>query len=436
MHRSTFHLVTHISLALALTIATLSACGNDEAPSMPEPEEVRSNKERVTSPQIMEDDFSQQIAGNSAFAFDLYAQLRTEEGNIFYSPHSISMALAMLHAGARGTTETQIAETLHFVLPQAQLHPAFNKLDLELESRGEGAKAADGQPFRLNVVNALWGQRDYTFLPDYLDTLALNYAAGLRVMDFSIDPEGSRQVINAWVEEQTEDRIKELLAEGVISSMTRLVLTNAIYFNAAWATPFEASNTTNGTFTLVDGSEKTVPLMHGMMSGRHARVGKLQVVELPYDGEELSMVVLLPDAGAFNEVEATLTATGLKEALAAAQESGITLTLPKFETESAFGLKETLEELGMVHAFSPGQADLSGLDGSRNLFVSAVVHKAFVKVNEEGTEAAAATAVVVDERTSISTPMTVSVDRPFVFLIQDHATGAILFVGRVLDPTS
>ncbi|MBW2736353.1 MAG: serpin family protein, partial [Deltaproteobacteria bacterium] len=195
------------------------------------------------------------------------------------------------------------------------------------------------------------------------------------------------------------------------------------------------SNTADGTFTLLDESEKSVPLMHGGMSGRYARVGKLQLMELPYDGHELSMVVLLPDAGAFDEVEGALTATGLEEALAAARQFDIVLTLPKFETETSFALKTVLEKLGMVDAFKPGQADLSGLNGSRDLFVSAVVHKAFVKVNEEGTEAAAATAVIAGT-TSVPELVTVSVDRPFVFLIRDHATGAILFVGRVLDPTS
>jgi len=326
-----------------------------------------------------------------------------------------------------------MADALHFTLPQDRLHPAFNSLDLALASRGDGAEGQDGEGFRLNIVNALWGQTGYKFLDAFLDTLAENYGAGLRLLDFASDPEASRGIINDWVSDQTEGRIEDLIPQGLINQLTRLVLTNAIYFNAAWAEPFEESQTKDGAFHLLDGSQVTVPMMWHSASYGYAAGEGYQAVELPYDGYELSMVILLPEAGGFERFEDSLDASQLDAILGSLGHQQVALTLPKFEFESEFGLADALMALGMVDAFSM-DADFSGMDGTQELFVREVVHKAFVSVDEAGTEAAAATAVIMQLKGMATEPIQVTVDRPFLFLIRDLETGALLFVGRVLDP--
>lgn len=395
---------------------------------------VQSDKERVTSPNVAASDLADLVNGNSAFALGLYHFLREEkDGNLFYSPYSISLALAMNYAGARGETAQQMADTLHFTLPQDRLHPAFNGLDLELASRGEGAKGKDSQGFRLNIVNAIWGQQGYKFLPAFLDTLAENYGAGLRLLDFAGNPEASRVTINDWVSDQTEGRIKDLIPQGVIDKLTRLVLTNAIYFNAAWAEPFKEELTTDGPFHLLDGSQVTVPMMKQTTSFGYAEGEGYQAVELPYDGRELAMVIFLPAAGKFETFENSLDAGKVEAIIESLNYREVALTMPKFEVESDFSLVDALAAMGMPVTFSAG-ADFSGMDGTRNLYIGDVIHKAFVSVDEAGTEAAAATAVVMKLTAMPEPAVEVTVDRPFLFLIRDIETGAILFVGRVVNP--
>lgn len=376
------------------------------------------------------------VDGNTAFAFDLYARVAAGNGdNLFYSPYSISQALAMTYAGARGTTEQQMAETLHFTLAQAALHSAFNGLDQALAQRGAGAQGKDGKGFRLNVVNALWGQQGYEFLPAYLDVVAENYGAGLRLLDFAQHTEAARQTINAWVAEQTEDRIQDLLPQGTLDELTRLVLTNAIYFNAAWAEPFQEGQTADAPFYLLDGSQVNAPMMHKTTQYGYAEGAGYQAVELPYDGHQLAMVILKPDADTFTAFEQGLTGAQVQAILEQMQYQQVALAMPKFEMESEFSLAETLSALGMPDAFS-GQADFSGMDGTRNLVISDVIHKAFVSVDEAGTEAAAATAVVMGLTAAMpGEPVAVTLDHPFLFFIRDLETGAILFVGRVMNPT-
>jgi len=416
---------------MAMVLLLLAACG----PAAPAGEMARSAKKRETSPDVAGQDLAGLVGGNSAFAFDLYRILREEHGNVFYSPYSISVALAMTYAGARGETERQMADALRFSLAQDHLHPAFNGLDLELARRGEGAQGKDGEGFRLNVVNAIWGQAGYAFLPEFLDILAENYGAGLRVLDFTSAPEESRVTINDWVSEQTEGRIKDLIPAGVIKAMTRLVLTNAIYFNAAWSQPFEPDLTADGPFYLLGGGEVDVPMMKQTESFGYASGEGYQAVELPYDGHELSMVVLIPDAGEFDSFEGALDAGRVDEIVGDISYRQVALTLPRFEVESDFSLADALAAMGMADAFSSG-ADFSGMTGGRDLFISEVVHKAFVSVDEAGTEAAAATAVVMKRLALPEEPVEVSVDRPFIFLIRDVQTGAILFVGRIVDPSA
>jgi serpin B len=398
-------------------------------------EVLKSDKERITSPDVSSSEQALLVEGNSAFALELYQALKEKGGNLFYSPYSISLALAMTYAGANGETAQQMADVLHFILGQDKLHPAFNWLDAELAKRGEGAQGKDGKGFRLNIANAIWGQKDYEFLPAFLDVLAENYGAGLRILDFRTETEKSRVAINDWVSDQTEGRIKDLIPQGAINELTRLVLTNAIYFNAAWEYPFDEKMTANGPFYLLDGGQVTVPMMKQTESFGYAKGEGYQAVELPYDGSELSMVILLPEAGQFEAFEAGIQAQQIDAIISDLKNTRVTLTMPQFKFESQFSLKDTLAEMGMRDAFSPDEADFSGMTGNPELFISDVVHKAFVAVDEAGTEAAAATAVIVGT-TSAPTepPVEVTIDHPFIFLIRDIQTGAILFVGRVLNP--
>jgi len=406
-------------------------------------EVLESDKERVTSPNVSAADVALLVEGNSAFALELYQAIREEEGNLFYSPYSISVALAMTYAGARGETTQQMADTLHFLLEQEKLHPAFNWLDVEFAKRGEGAEGKDGEGFRLNIVNAIWGQKDYEFLTDFLDVLAENYGAGLRILDFMTETEKSRLAINDCVSDQTEGRIEDLIPQGAIDALTRLVLANAIYFNAAWEHPFDKKITADGPFYLLDGGQVGVPMMRQTKSFGYTEGEGYQAVELRYDigelsdGKALSMVIMLPETGQFEAFEGGLQAQKLDDIISDLRLTEVALTMPKFEFDSEFSLKDTLAEMGMPDAFSPDDADFSGMTGNRELFISDVVHKAFVSVDEAGTEAAAATAVIVGTTSvPVEPPVPVTIDRPFIFLIRDIETGAILFIGRVVNPAA
>jgi len=420
-----------VALVLALLLPLIASI------QMAQPaagEVLESDKERITSPDVSTSEQALLVEGNSAFAFELYQALREERGNLFYSPYSISLALAMTYAGGRGETAQQMADTLQFLLEQDRLHPAFNWLDAELMRRGEGAAGKDGEGFRLNIVNAIWGQKDYEFLSDFLDILAENYGAGLRILDFITETEKSRLTINDWVSDQTEGRIEDLIPQGAIDALTRLVLTNAIYFNAAWGYPFDEDMTADGPFYLLDGGQVAVPMMKQTESFGYTEGEGYQAVELLYDGGELSMVILLPEAGKFEAFEEGLQAHHVDAIINDLQLTEVALTMPQFEFESEFSLKDTLAGMGMPIAFS-SSADFSGMTGNRDLFISDVVHKAFVAVDEAGTEAAAATAVIMALTAVPPPPVEVTIDRPFIFLIRDIETGAILFVGRVMNPS-
>jgi serpin B len=424
------------SLILVLVIA-IAIVGVACPPGMGEPppltdEVVQSDRQRDSSPDVSDAELATLVDGNSAFAFDLYQVLREADDNLFCSPFSISLALAMTYAGARGETAEQMANALHFLLPQDTLHRAFNSLDSELAGRGEGAQGRDGEGFRLNIINAIWGQKGFQFLPEFLDLLAENYGAGMRLLDFVNAAEDSRIIINDWVSEQTEGRIEDLIPPYVITELTRLVLTNAIYFNAAWQHPFLQFATRNGIFHLLDGDGVLVPMMRKTEFLGYAAGEGYQAVELLYDGGELSMVILLPSPGQFESFEGLLNAQRVRAIMESLERRQVALTMPKFEFESGFSLKETLMTMGMPVAFS-GKADFSGMTGNRGLFIADVIHKAFVSVDEAGTEAAAATAVVMRE-SAMLVEVEINIDRPFIFLIRDIETGTILFLGRVLNP--
>lgn len=440
--RETIRMKIAIIWVLLLILTIFPACTSVTAPEVSDAvvlasgKTLQSEKARISLPEVSRGDQSDLAEGNGAFTFDLYQQLKEEDGNLFFSPYSISAALAMTYAGAGGTTAEQMARTLHFDLPQGKLHPAFNWLESELAKRGEGAEGKDEEGFRLNVVNAVWGQKDYEFRVAFLDTLAENYGAGLRILDYINELEQSRITINDWVSEQTEKRIKDLIPLGGINSLTRLVLTNAIYFNAAWENKFFEEATKDLPFYLLDGGTVSVPMMRQTESFAYAEDESYQAVELPYDGEELSMVILLPAEGGFAEFESNFDFRQADRIIDRLNDERVKLTMPRFEFESDFSLKQALSALGMPDAFS-GSADFSGMTSNKDLFIGDVIHKAFVSVDETGTEAAAATAVVMVTSApgpKPKEPVTVTIDHPFIFLIRDIETGAILFIGRVVNP--
>ncbi len=398
-------------------------------------DEARSTLERDTSPDVSDGNYETLIADNNAFAFDLYHELATGSDNLFYSPLSISVALAMTYAGARGTTESQMATALHYSLPQAELHPAFNRLTLDLDSRNiaphstpEGDKTV-----QISLVNAAWAQHGYAFVPTYLDTLAVHHGAGVNLLDFHGDPAGSTHIINEWVAQQTEDKITDLIPDGALTADTRLVLTNTLYFYANWATPFATIHTNDQVFHAPSG-DVTVATMAGDLVTAYAEGDGWQMAELPYDGDQLSMTILLPEAGRFDEIRNGLTADWLAQSSAAMEEGEIVVGLPKFKFSwGSTSLKPALEALGMVDAFGAGQADFSGMATGEQLCLADVLHKAFVGIDESGTEAAAATASIMFGNSEPVAELTVN--RPFVFLIRD-VSGTLLFVGQVTDPTA
>jgi serpin B len=371
------------------------------------------------------------VEGNNAFATDLYAQLRKRDGNLFFSPESISTAFAMAYAGARGTTAEQMAATLHYTLPPEKLHPAMGALLAGLNGPHAG--------YQLRVADALWAEKDFTFLDDFLKLTSSDYGAGFNRVDFKGSSEAVRATINQWVEEKTEDKIKDLLPAGSVTPTTRLVLTNAIYFKGDWQAQFDKAQTKDEDFHVSAAQTVKTPLMHLTSKLGYFNGGTFQTVDIPYKSGELSMIVLLPnDEGGLPALEKSFTSANAKQWLSQLRPgSKIVLTLPKFKMTQQFQLGGTLSAMGMSTAFARGAADFSGMTGKRDLWISAAIHKAYIDVNEEGTEAAAATGIVM--RSMIAArpepPIVFRADHPFLFLIRDNHSGAILFMGRVNDPT-
>ena len=386
------------------------------------------------APEAVEDpDVTALVRGNTQFALDLYGRLsRMAEGeNLFLSPWSISASLGMTCGGARGNTAAQMRQVLHFELERERLHPAFGGLTAGLKPSGEDAG------YELHVANALWGQEGVPFRDEYLDLVSKNYGAGLRQLNFAGNPDGSRRTINAWVEEQTRDKIKELLHRPDVTPLTVLVLTNAIYFKGDWASQFDKDRTAPAPFHCAAGKKVNVPMMFQKGKFRYRDAGDVQVLEMPYAGEELSMVLLLPkDVNGLPALERSLSPRKLSEWTRALHEREVHVYVPTFKATSRFELGDVLQEMGMTDAFTGGKADFSGMSPSareEGWYMSKVIHKAFVDVNEEGTEAAAATAVVV-ERMAVSVPTVFLADHPFLFLIRDVRTDSILFMGRLATP--
>lgn len=381
-------------------------------------------------PTVLAEDVKEPLAvlGNNAFVYDLYGKLSRKEGNLFYSPVSLSTALAMTAAGARGETAEQMAKVLHLPDDLQLRSKVVGDLLRDLKAQGKSDK------FQLHIANALWGQQGYPFLPSFLQSSKQEFGAEVREIDFH-NESAAAKIINGWVEGQTHDKIKDLIKPGFIQRETKLILTNAIYFKSAWTNPFTAALTRPQPFHVTSDQEVTVPIMRQKELFRLAEEEGFQALELPYAGRDAVMLVLLPrKPDGLAKVEAALDPPNLEKTLSNLKRVNVDVYLPKFKVTGEFKLREVLEELGMPLAFSQ-RADFSGMSGTPELAISEVVHKAFVDVNEQGTEAAAATAVGM---TRMSMPVgpeaTFRADHPFVFMIRDARSGSILFQGRVTNP--
>ena len=398
---------------------------------------VRADVPRATATDVSDEELAALVAGNTEFAADLYRAIAGNE-NLVLSPYSIAAALTMTYAGARGETAAEMRRVLHLSLGDDRAHPARNELDLRVTAQPETLPDDDREPFTIRVANSLWGQEGYPFLDEFLTLLAEQYDAGMNLVDFANAAEDARRTINDWVEGQTEGRIVDLIPAGVIDSFTRLVLVNAIWFKANWATPFVEEATTDDSFATLEGAQVTVPMMHGSLQTAYASGDGYQAVRLPYAGDA-AMVVVLPDAGRFAEVRAGFDAARIDEIGERLQTRQVDLAMPKFTFRSEAGLAQTLANLGMPTAFvapdGTNGADLTGITERRELFVQDVVHHAFIAVDEQGTEAAAATAVVIGLTAAPMDPVAFSIDRPFLFLIEHASTGEVLFIGQVTDPS-
>ncbi|MFA6146134.1 MAG: serpin family protein [Patescibacteria group bacterium] len=369
------------------------------------------------------------ISANNQFALDLYSQLKSSEGNIFFSPYSISTAIAMTYEGARGTTAEEMQSVFHFPVDSNLRRSAFASIHNQLNK--PDAK------YQLSIANALWAQNDYKFLNDYLTTLEQYYAGKATNVDFKNSTEVSRQTINKWVEDKTNDKIKNLFPQGSIDSMTRLVLTNAIYFKGTWIKQFEKNKTSDENFRL--SSVNTVKISMMQRTDKDAKFNytetdDLQVLEMPYEGNKLSMMVLLPKNEDLSSLESSLSLEKINDWKSKLQEQRVDVFMPKFTFDTKYFMNETLAKMGMPTAFT-NSADFSGMDGTKDLSIQNVIHQAFVDVNEEGTEAAAATGISMGETSAPpqQTPV-FRADHPFLFVIQDKDNGNILFFGRVSNP--
>jgi serine protease inhibitor len=421
-------LYVFLAVIVVLTLL-LSACGGGKV--------AESRLERVSNPDFPAADFARLVDGNTAFAFDLYQTVRSSTGNLVYSPYSVSLAFAMAYGGAHGETASQMASALHYTLPEEQFHPAFDALDLDLAQRPDQAAGVDQKDrFELTIANAIWGQQDWPFLPEYLDLLALNYGAGVRLVDFENAPESARRQINNWVSDQTKKRIKDIISPGMLDSSTRLVLANAIYFKATWQYEFDANDTSNRPFYLLNGDMVSVPMMsqEHQQTFSYAAGDGWQAIALPYKGGLTEMLVVVPDSGNFEAFESTLTSERYNAIVAALEPQQVDLSMPKFKFETPLGLKDILIGMGMRDAFDPFQADFSGMDGQRLLYIGDALHKAFIAVDEKGTEAAAATIVIMMAGAMPSHGIQLTIDHPFFFAIRDVPTGTILFMGQLVDP--
>ena len=371
------------------------------------------------------------IEANNRFAINLYSQYKSEEGNIFFSPFSISTAMAMVYEGAEGKTAKEIKSVFGFPKYDNSRRNQYSNLLSEINKKDN--------EYALKTANALWAQQNFQFLDDYLTTVEKYYGGKTTNLDFKNEPDSSRLIINNWVEDKTNNKIKDLFPEGSIHPLTRLVLTNAIYFKAEWLIQFDADKTSDENFRVNPDKSIKVPMMQPTSQKstfNYTQNKDLQILEMPYAGEDLSMLILLPLDDNIEALENSFTIEKLTEWKKSLRRRKVNVYIPKFKFETKYFMKNTLRNLGMPTAFT-GSADFSGMTGKKDLKIDEVIHQAFIEVNEEGTEAAAATGIGVGMKTSMSRPPPIfKADHPFIFIIQQNETGNILFMGRVNNPTN
>lgn len=428
-------------LFVICSLILLSACSSIVEPTETPPPQgsetySKSNLARVTAPGVSTDKIQQLADDNTSFALLFYDQVRDDEGNIIFSPISLSLALAMTLAGAETTTEEAMLDALQFSLPESDLYPAFNALLLAInQSEQENLESDEDSNFQLNIANSIWAQSGYNYQQAFLDIMAENFGAGVYNVNYKQAPEAAREAINQWVGEATQEKIKELIPSGAITDLTRLVLANAIYFKGAWRYQFDASDTAKAPFTLLDGSKTNVDMMKmGSERLQYYQGENFKVVSLPYMSPDFAMTIVIPELESFDGFESTLTPEVLRSIIGNLNSEQIELEMPKFDFETTINAKTALKNLGMEEAFIAGTADFSGITEDEDLLITDVLHKATITVDEEGTEAAASTAVIVGLESMPPEPISLKIDQPFIFFIQHQPTGSILFMGRVTQP--
>lgn len=398
------------------------------APVDPSSPQEKPRREPPRPVQVRATDMQALVRDNNAFAVDMFHQVRRPAGNLFFSPLSVSSALGMTYAGARGDTAVEMEKALHFTLGQDRLHPTLGKLMSNLSGTDKA------RPYQLHLACSLWGQEGMAFRDEFLTTQRNSYGADLRRVNFARNPSQARETINRWVEQQTREKIKDLLPPNSVTASSRLALVSAVYFQGNWEYPFDSKQTREDDFHIGSGKKVKAQLMSQAALLRTYDAGSFQALELPYKGKDLSMVVLLPKrVDGLSELEKGMTAAKLDEVFRGLDRPALRYVyLPRFRTTAPLDLAPVLQGQGMRKAFEAGEADFSGIDGRRHLYVSAALHKGFVEVNELGTEAAAATAIVLSDP---SLPPLFRADHPFLYLIRDNGSGSILFLGRLVDPT-
>jgi len=406
----------------------------EETPVQPGSDDVSGGMAYITDPIASQDDLQDQAEDMTKFALNLYHKLAVEDGNLIYSPYSIYQAFLMVYAGADAETKAEIAEALEIRVDDGKdVHNLMNALN-KLLTTTPSYLDETAQPLRFDVANALWVQQDIDIKQGFLDTLSSNYNAGLKLVDFS-KPEDARQAINLWVAAQTNDKIKDLIPQGILNELTRLVITNAVYFKGAWQNPFNINRTASEPFFLLDGSETTAEMMHTSYTGAGLITEQYQAVKIPYQGGNYAMAVIMP-SGDFSGFEQSLDEDALKLILTGFDGifGQVNLGLPKFRTESSFNLGDQLKALGIQQAFDSQTANFTGINDQMDLYITDVLHKAYIDVNEEGTEAAAATAIAVGTTSMPADSWDITFDHPFIYVIYETTTNAIVFMGRVVTP--
>ncbi len=423
------------------------------------------------SPGIAAQEIDTVVKANNQFAFDLYSKYRLKDGNVFYSPYSISSALAMTYEGSKGKTADEIQSVFHFPQDESMRRSSFLKIYQQINKQDKSYSLSasnesvfnfpqdesmrrssflkidqqinkQDKSYSLSTANALWAHVDYKFLPDYVGLVEQFYGGNTTNLDFATQTEPSRLTINSWVEAQTNQKIKNFIPLGALDSTTRLVITNAVYFKGMWLRAFDKTLTQYADFRIDASVTIKTPMMYfysNKTKFKYAETADLQILELPYKGDKLSMVVLLPKTDDLKSVEGSLTYESLSTLMNTVDNENVRIYLPRFKFETSYSMKDDLAGLGMPTAFEKGVADFSGMTGKPDLFIGAIIHKAFVDVNEEGTEATAAIAVRMDlftaSRAGEPDPIKIfKADHPFIFLIKENETGTILFIGRVSDP--